>query len=191
MPENFSPEPKSPENNTEKEKWLKELLSKETRLHLSNYIKGYIKGTSAKDAEDIVQEVIIKANDAINNGGLRHGSDLKPWLFTIAHNNAVTLLQQRHRRSNTESLNEKFEESKFEPSYPGISDQDKTLLKKDLSIYLKKIKPEFREILMLVVEGFSNVEIAKILKLHYMTVGSRIFRARESLSKLMKEDDKK
>ena len=189
MPEQFHPQP-TPEN-TNKETLLKELLSEKTRQDLLNYVKRYIKGTSSEDAEDVVQKILFKATRAINNNKFIDGSKLKSWLGTIAHHATVDLLKKRGRRFDTGSLDKELEKNGYEPSYPGLLDQDKVMLKKDADFYLGKLEPKHRQVMELAAEGLTYPEIAARLGIHAITVGSRMYRAREILKKFTKEDHKK
>ena len=175
-----------------KEELLKIILSENTRKRLLSFIKSYIKGTSAEDADDILQKTLIKATKSVQKDMFIEGSNLQSWLYKIAQNSSISLLRRRKTlfdTGSTDSLEEKFGKNKFEPSYPGLSGQDRAMLKKDLEHYLDQLSPEHREIMVLVAEGYGNQEIAARLGVPVMTVGTRIFRARKFLEALVKNEE--
>ncbi len=53
----------------------------------------------ASEAEDAVQEALVKAYNAISR--FREGSAFRPWLLKIVVNQSLTMLKSRHRRSAT------------------------------------------------------------------------------------------
>ena len=154
-----------------------------------NFVRKSIIGTSAEDADDVVQKTLIKAARGVENGAFREGSNLKSWLYKIAQNNTIDLLRKKHGRFETVSLQEINTKGEFKPSHPGLLDQDRAMIKKDLEHYLDQLSPERREIMVLVAEGLSNQEIAARLGIPVMTVGTRIFRALKFLKELAKNED--
>jgi len=126
-------------------------------------------------ADDLVQS---SAERAFHKWHLfQSQKKLRPWLFRILHNLYIDYLRQN---SVLESLHESFDHV-ADPCPPGW-------MTSDLTVALMKIKPAYREVLLLAdVEEFSYQEIGIILGVPKGTVMSRLSRAREAMRELLKE----
>lgn len=109
------------------------------------------------------------------------GAQIRPWVFTILHNLAVSRLRQRQRRGIHVPIDETGDDALGRPGT-----QDAALLRRDLLEALKQLPEEQREVLLLVtVEELSYLEAAKILSVPLGTVMSRLSRGRERLRVLL------
>lgn len=104
--------------------------------------------------------------------------DLRVWLFTIMHNLYINHLNKLENRQITVPV---------ESIELGHSDASPVLLR-DFENAMLKLRPEYREILILVaVENLSYSEISDILNIPIGSVTSRLYRARENLRLFMQE----
>ncbi len=141
----------------------------------------YLTGHGA-DAEDLVQEAYTRAFAAWSRFD---GRNLKAWLFTIVRN---TFFDSYRKRSHDPTRAD-----------DGVADRalvDADLLRDDLEIHqlrrvvaadieaaLMTLSEDARTIILLDLEGMSELETAEIVGCAAGTVKSRLFRARQALRK--------
>ena len=142
---------------------------------------------SAVDAEDLVQETVIKAIRA--RAQYRVGTNLRAWLYRIQRNAFIT----RFNRGSLERAT--LHAPVADPVSDGwvgsatmraMRDPESVLLRPELEAELKRaideLPVEFREVVLLTdVEGFSYREAAETLGCPIGTVMSRLHRGRRQL----------
>lgn len=157
-----------------------------------NYIWRMV--SSREDAEDIAQDVFVRAFGAIKT--FRRESNLRTWLYRIATNLCV----DRYRRRG-------LEKQLFVPIEHGRKDEDgqpqafdlpdltnepqrmyeNTELQREIQQALMKMPEKLRSALLLFdFEGLSYDEIAETVSCPVGTVKSRIFNARVQLRDLLR-----
>jgi RNA polymerase sigma-70 factor (ECF subfamily) len=155
-------------------------------------IYGYVRRLvgNQTDAEDITQEVFLKALNSLHS--FREESSLQTWLFRIATNLCRDVHRRRQREKGWLPLWRHADggECTGEESVMEIpddrSDPEKLLLREELSELLKqamdRLPMAMREVLVLHdVELMSYEEIARALGIPLGTVKSRLFHARARL----------
>ena len=155
-------------------------------------IYGYVKRLvgNETDAEDITQEVFLKALNALRT--FREESSLQTWLFRIATNLCRDVHRRRQREKgwlplwrHADGEECSGEEVPIEiPDYH--NDPERLLLREELSELLKqaidRLPIAMREVLVLHdMESLSYEEIAQALGIPLGTVKSRLFHARARL----------
>ncbi len=143
---------------------------------------------SKTDADDLVQETVLRALKALANFDGEHP---RAWLFTIMRNTHVNM----HRRKRPALL----ADWKFLEPYPlafsntvNLSAEE-TYLKNNLSAELIKglnsLDVRFREVLYLVdIEGLNYAECSSVLNKPVGTVTSRLSRGRNKLRRYLIEN---
>lgn len=140
------------------------------------------------DAEDLSQEVFIKAFRSLKN--FRGDAKLSSWLYRITVNTAIS--QQRKKSVSQMQLQESFEEeSRNEVQFSGgetTQNPEKCaeagLMQQHIEKALQKLSP--REKSIFVLRHYNDLplkEIADILKINLGTVKSMLFRAIQKLRK--------
>jgi len=130
-------------------------------------------------ADDLVQDTLERAWGRIYLW--RPGSDLRAWLFTIMHNLHVNQARTRRSEDSIDLRNEPME-------FAARPSQEERLEIRDLTMALRRLPDEQREVLLLVgLEEMSYQEAAKALAVPLGTVMSRLSRGRERLRALMSE----
>lgn len=131
-------------------------------------------------ADDLVQDCLERA---WSRRRLWDGQgDLRAWLFTILHNLYVNDL----RRQTSAPPFEPVPEQELPAQAP--SRHEAALDLRDLQRALEHLKPEQREVLLLVgLEQCAYAEVAAILDIPVGTVMSRLARARETLRRILQE----
>lgn len=163
--------------------------------HLDSvYRLAYHLTRSPERADELVQNVYLRALKSETWTKFEErGGGMRAWLFTIAHNAFYSDLKKEGRRPTP--VGEFYEESDGEltpgeasPAWDRASfdwDQVDDALKEAI----EKLKPEFREILLLWgVEGLKYREIAEILEVPIGTVMSRLHRARKLVADALSTD---
>jgi RNA polymerase sigma-70 factor (ECF subfamily) len=125
-------------------------------------------------ADDLVQECLVRALGKINLW--EPGSDLRAWLFTILHNQHVSLARRDARQRARIELQADILSASRPP------DQAVRLEVRDLERAIGKLPEEQRSAVLLVgLDGMQYDEAASIVNLPVGTVRSRVARGRETL----------
>ncbi len=146
--------------------------------------------SDSEDAMDIVQEVFLKAYQALPN--FRGDSKFSTWIYRICMNASLDHLR-RHKKAQVYSLDAPVEFSDSEAQRQVEDSAESTeeivearFLGEKMLHVLNDLEPHYRAVLILCdVQGYSYQEIAEILDMSLGTVKSRIHRARNILRKLM------
>lgn len=139
-------------------------------------------------AEDLAQEVFVKAFRAL--GTFDQSRKFSSWLFKIAHNVAIDHL--RRKQLDTVALETPDGEPDLLAVVPDrdAESPDSALqrqdLAKDLEASLERLRPEYREVVLLRFhEGLSYEEIAAVTDLPLGTVKTHLFRARKAMARFL------
>ena len=155
-------------------------------LHnLARYLTG-----NDTDAEDLVQETFTRAIRAAAQ--FTPGTNLKAWLFRILRNTFIS--QYRRQRS--------------DPTIGGLDtvapvaqppadigwlrdevelDRLRKVVAEEIERALMTLSEDARSVILLDLEGLSEVEVAEVMGCAVGTVKSRLSRARSSLRLLLKD----
>lgn len=150
---------------------------------------------SPEDAEDVLQEVFIKAFEALP--GFREEARFSTWLYRIAHN--ACLMRIRKKKLETVSLDRplEVEEGQIQRDVTDWStDPRADVMSEELSSvltqHINELNPDNRIVFVLRdIHGLSTDDTASVLGLSVPAVKSRLHRARlylrERLSDYMGE----
>ena len=139
---------------------------------------------NAADAEDLVQDTIVKALRAADR--FRPGTNLKAWLYTILHNTWRNRVRDAARHT-VDVDSTVVDEAAGQPDGPAAQDTPERILLRatldaDLQAALDELPDAYREAVWLRdVEEFSYAEMAEMLGVPIGTVMSRISRGRRLL----------
>ena len=147
------------------------------------YLNGY--ANNIYMAEEMAEDVFVKLGVKRPKYDERKAT-FKTWLYTIGRNVAIDYLRQKHKRVeiSTETICELVsEEYGLELSY--IWEEQKIMLHRAI----RNLRTEYKQVLWLsYFEGFSNKEIAVIMKKSVRGIESLLYRARLAVkSELEKE----
>ena len=111
---------------------------------------------------------------------------LKTWAFRVAHNTAVSYVH-RERRLNAGLVGlEEIEETA--PSAQSEPDIDRQRVLRQLSEFIRQLKPLDRQIMICYLEELDTAEIAEITGLSPANVGMKIHRIKNLLSSRFNEE---
>lgn len=138
-----------------------------------------------QDAEDLVQEVFLKAY--VNIQGFDAERRFSPWLYRIAHNLFINAIKRKGR----EPL-PFFDPDTIFPHPLSLERADKDLQEKELKGMLEEcldaIDPKYREPLVLYYfEDMNYADISDVLHIPVSTVGVRLNRGKAMMKKIFSE----
>jgi len=141
------------------------------------------------DAEDLVQETIVKAFRSFHQ--YRPGTNLKAWLYRILHTTYISMYRKKQRRPQ-ESFQDDIDDFSFydEVARSGTGSAEREVLEAltadEVKQALADLPESFRMAVYLAdVEGFAYKEIAEIMETPVGTVMSRLHRGRKALQKAL------
>jgi len=139
---------------------------------------------NTQDAQDLVQETVIKAYKNFHTYTEENCSSFKNWSFTILKNTFITKYRKRKRMS---IVSTPVEEMLFAVSPNIIASEE--IYKNDSIVYLNqcidKLSKASKQVFKLYLNGYSYEEIAKVHNIPMGTVKSRINYARRKLQTIV------
>jgi RNA polymerase sigma-70 factor (ECF subfamily) len=147
--------------------------------------------SSRENVEDLVQEVFLKVYQSLNR--FRLGEPFEPWLIRITINacyDELRKIRKRREYSITPASDEEgqwIEESIHSLRASPRDPEEQHLVRLVVSRILARLPPKDRAALMLRGEGFSLREIGDALGCSMQAANLRLFRARKSLLKTLRD----
>ena len=137
---------------------------------------------SVIDGEDVVQEAIVKALEALPDAG----SIVHPegWLFRIAHNAALDFLRHRARRDATRS-----DEDPDMVVDPASTADDRQIAVASLRTFMRLPVAQRSCVILMDVLGYSLQEISDVIDSSIPAVKAALNRGRARLRELAQEPD--
>ncbi len=155
-----------------------------------SYVYRFLFGSHMRgDAEDLTQEIFVKAYCKINSFDLERGVKFSTWLYTIARNHCVSAL--RRDRGRTRVIDMEMSELQELPDSKSAG-LNAEIMHKELSQEVARaiaMLPEEQKttVLLQYYECLTYEEIAHIMSCSIGTVKSRLARARGRLYRDLKE----
>ncbi len=135
------------------------------------------------DAEDLVQDTYARALAGASR--FEDGTNLRAWLFRILRNCFID--RARRRKLVLEVPDDEIDTIAPELWEPAKLEQLRYLGAAEVNAAIAALPIEFRFVVLLDVEGFSEAETAEILRCPPGTVKSRLSRAKARLRAMLKE----
>ena len=150
------------------------------RPRLVLYLYGIVRDMD--EAEDLAEEAFLRL--LIHKPSFPDETVLKAWLYRTGRNLAVShLRKEKHlvRRDN-------------DPEEEGVSESAEEQLlreeeKQELYAALRKLSPEYREILWLSADGLPNETVALVTRKSRRQVENILYRARKQLRAVMQQKE--
>jgi len=156
------------------------LLCQKYRGKIHDLVKKQIQ--NEEDTEDVVQETFLHVFRALPN--FRGDSSFKTWLYRIAQNKKIDKIRERERerKKMTDFISHWLEQGKKDVPRP-----DTIVISKEIdeaiSEAIECMKPIYRDVIILDIDGYTYSEQSKILNRPEKTIGTQLHRAREILKK--------
>ena len=156
------------------------------RYHGKIYGLTYNMTSNREDAEDLTQEVFVKAFEALPR--FKGNSSFYTWLYRIAVNKTINYRKKRNRKRAL-SLDQFDQEIKMDEAYHDLTAKGSPLrsislseLQEKLNEALQKLSEKHRTVVVMHdMQGIPHEEIAKVVKASVGTVRSRLFYARRQM----------
>ncbi|MCS6771836.1 MAG: sigma-70 family RNA polymerase sigma factor [Kiritimatiellae bacterium] len=146
-----------------------------------------------EDAEDLVQDVFIKAYRSLD--GFKGDASFFTWIYRIAVNRTINFLKRRKREAADLRLDDMDPSAERDPAFLELRSRESPVrevtlgeLQKKLNAALQNLSEKHRTVVVLHdIQGMPHEEIAKIMKCSVGTVRSRLFYARQHLQRELSE----
>ena len=156
------------------------------RYHGKIYGLTYNMTSNREDAEDLTQEVFVKAFNALPR--FKGKSSFYTWLYRIAVNKTINYRKKRNRKRAL-SLDQFDQEIKTDDIYHDLTTKGSPLrnlslteLQKKLNEALQSLSEKHRTVVVMHdMQGIPHEEIAKVVGASVGTVRSRLFYARRQM----------
>lgn len=142
---------------------------------------------NSEDASDITQEIFIKVYTSLSK--FREGSSFSTWVYRIAVNTCIDFY--RKKREPTLPINEEIASSDSGAANRAHLSPEEAIEKRELRDEIQRAIDKLPEeqrmcIILRDIQGFSYMEIGRILNCSLGTVKSRINRGRRALRDILK-----
>lgn len=129
--------------------------------------------------EDLVQQIFLAVWQALPN--YRADASLKTFIARIAQNRAISFVAKQVRQGPVAELPEAIEADQPDPEQRAIEASDRKMLIEAT----RRLPLPQREVIILVLEGFSYPEIAEMLSIAPNALALRLSRAKASLKQML------
>ena len=129
--------------------------------------------------EDLVQQILLAVWQALPS--YRADASLKTFIAKIAQNRAISFVARQVRQGPVAELPEQIEAGEPDPEQSAIKASERKVL---LDATRRLPLPQ-REVIILVLEGFSYAEIADMLSIAPNALALRLSRAKASLKAML------
>ena len=139
---------------------------------------------SQEDAEDILQDAVVKLVDKVRKGEFVGGSDAwQAYLYTTIRRLAIDLSRRTDRRKKREDVvSSSADDMGNHPWFEGDSSDDE--VREQLEDKLKQLPPKFAEVIVMKIWGEKTfAEIGEALDISQNTAASRYRYGLEALKK--------
>ncbi len=162
-------------------------LMKRYEAKLLNYILK-ISNINREDAEDILQEVFIKAYQNLNDFDLNY--KFSNWIYSIAYNATISAFRKKKVRPQTVSWEDKDLNNILESTLDVENTSLQKLTYKQILKIINRLPLKYKDVLILkFMEGKDYREISDILHKPMGTIATLINRAKKSLKQELKKED--
>lgn len=132
------------------------------------------------DRKDLFQDIAIAIWQAVPS--FRGDSSMRTFIYRIAHNQGLSHKRYERRRTHDDIASLAVPD----PAPGPLEATEESELRDRLLAAVRRLKPQYRQPLMLHLEGLSNGEIAEVLGISAGNVAVRLTRARSQVEGILK-----
>jgi RNA polymerase sigma-70 factor (ECF subfamily) len=137
---------------------------------------------NSADADDLMQETAVRAYS--NRDKFQMGTNFKSWTTTIMRNTFINRYRMQRRRNLVDGP---LEDHTYAVESTTVSNgSESVIMMEELRKILDQIKPKYRIPFLMHYQGYEYQEIAKEMNIPIGTVKSRLYTARQQLTKLIR-----
>ena len=161
------------------------------KYHRRIYALAY-RTCGGDQAEDLTQEVFLRAFSQMHKFEVRNEASLRTWLYRIAMNACINELRRMKRRRRVEgpSLDApvQTDDGEIQRSVPDESEMPHMMAERHetrelVHQIIRQMSPKYQQVLVLIdLEGMEYEDAAAVIGCRIGTVKSRLSRAREALA---------
>lgn len=148
------------------------------------WLKAIVLATMGRQdmVDDTLQDVCVKVIDKIHM--LKEPERIRPWLASIARNQAITALRQAAKQQRIAAI---AAQQVASAANKAASDRSADPIAGDLWAAIEKIPEKYRQVFLLkYAHDYSYQQIAEILDVPFTTVQIRLVRSRRMLLEKLK-----
>ena len=150
---------------------------------------GWLTGNSA-EAEDLTQETYLKALRGFQS--FQQGTNFRAWIFRILRNTFLSLYRRQRNNPTVGGLDTVDADAQGSASEPWLLgdielDRLRKLVAEEIETALMTLSEEARTVILLDLEGLTELEVADVVGCPVGTVKSRLARARAALRRQLKD----
>ncbi len=131
--------------------------------------------------EDLTQQILLAVWQALPS--YRADASLKTFIARIAQNRAISFVARQVRQPPTAEIPEKLEADAPNPEESAMISSDRQALLEAT----RRLPVPQREVIVLVLEGFSYAEIAEMLRIAPNALALRLSRAKAALKAMLEQ----
>ncbi|WP_246000708.1 sigma-70 family RNA polymerase sigma factor [Brevibacillus panacihumi] len=153
------------------------------RMHVNDIYRYLFRLTrDARQAEDLTQETFFRAFLSLDD---YRGEKVRPWLFKVAYHAFVDWhrKQARHPLQIMERLPERADLQAMDPAEAFVSQE----MWETAHAYLELLPEQQRQVILLFAMQFRYAEIAEVLGISLADVKRSLFRGRQKMRKLWRD----
>lgn len=139
---------------------------------------------SRESALDITQETFVKYYERMNQQG-KGVENTKAWLYKVAGNLCLNVLNSRNRHSEIETILQRNHVETTTPESILIRNENTDLV----SSILGQLKPESRLLILMYQDGLSYREMSEATGISINSTGKTLWRIIEKISKTIKTEN--
>ncbi|PKL35364.1 MAG: RNA polymerase [Spirochaetae bacterium HGW-Spirochaetae-1] len=154
------------------------ILVEETKSIVLAAVRKYLAKRYCHAIDDVVQETYIRVYRFMENNSYADESARNNWLYTVAKNEALRMTEKLNR--------EEMKIRKMQVQIAGEEVRNNAPVNHDImdmEELISRMPGKYREVFDLLLQGYTEAEIARRLSTRPGTIKSRIHRGRELLNR--------
>lgn len=147
----------------------------------------YRMGINKESSEDILQETCLKLWKTMS--AYSFSFPFRSWVYRLCRNEVSNYFRKETKHDNNVAINTEIHHEAFEDNTELSQALESELNAKEVQVALQKLKPEYREVLVLhYFEHLPYENMADIMKKPTSTIGTLLRRAKQTLKQTINHE---